>query len=72
MKQYNTIGVDLAKHVIQVAVVSPNQKQRLNKSLSRTKFKELLIKQNPALVAFEACASAHYWARFAEQLRSSG
>ena len=67
MKQYNTIGVDLAKHVIQVAVISSNQKQRLNKSLSRTKFKELLIKQNPALVAFEACASAHYWARFAEQ-----
>lgn len=67
MKQYNTIGVDLAKNVIQVAVVSPHQKQLLNKSLSRTKFKEFLAQQNPALVAFEACASAHYWARIAQQ-----
>jgi len=67
MKQYNTIGVDLAKHVIQVAVVSPNRRRLLNKSLTRTEFNEFLAKQNPALVAFEACTSAHCWARSARQ-----
>jgi len=61
MNKYNTIGVDLAKNVIQVCVVSPANKELQNKELTRKKFAELLIKQKPALVAFEACATAHYW-----------
>jgi len=32
MKNYNTIGVDLAKNVIQISVVSPNNKQLQNKA----------------------------------------
>lgn len=67
MKKSNTIGVDLAKNVIQVSVVSPNNKQLLNKALSRKKFALFLANQQPALVAFEACATAHYWARVALQ-----
>lgn len=67
MKHYNTIGVDLAKNVIQVSVVSSSNKERLNKALTRKKFSEFLSKQQPALVAFEACASAHYWARVAKR-----
>ncbi|GJM04501.1 MAG: IS110 family transposase [marine bacterium B5-7] len=68
MKHYNTIGVDLAKNVIQVSVVSSSNKERLNKALTRKKFSEFLAKQAPALVAFEACASAHYWGRVATRL----
>ena len=67
MGQLNTIGVDLAKNVIQVSVVSPSSKELLNRALTRTKFKEFLAKQRPALVAFEACASSHYWARTAQR-----
>ncbi len=67
MGQLNTIGVDLAKNVIQVSVVSPSNKELLNRALTRTKFKEFLAKQQPALVAFEACASCHYWARTAQR-----
>ena len=67
MGQLNTIGVDLAKNVIQVSVVSPSNKELLNRALTRTKFKEFLAKQQPALVAFEACASSHYWARTAQR-----
>lgn len=67
MKKCNTIGVDLAKNVIQVSVVSPCNKQLQNKALSRKKFAEFLAKQKPALVAFEACATAHYWARVAKR-----
>jgi transposase len=65
MRKHNTIGVDLAKNVIQVCVVSVSNKELLNKELTRKKFTELLVKQKPALVAFEACATAHYWARVA-------
>ncbi len=62
MRQLNTIGVDLAKNVIQVSVVTPRGKELQNKALTRTKFKEFLVKQQHSLVAFEACSSAHYWA----------
>jgi transposase len=67
MNKYNTIGVDLAKNVIQVCVVSPRNKELQNKELTRKKFAEFLIKQKPALVAFEACATAHYWSRVARR-----
>lgn len=67
MNKYNTIGVDLAKNVIQVCVVSPTNKQLQNKELTRKKFTEFLLKQKPALVAFEACATAHYWSRVARR-----
>ena len=65
MKHHNTIGVDLAKNVIYVSVVSPNHKELFSKELTRNKFCEFLANQKPALVAFEACATAHYWSRVA-------
>jgi len=67
MKEYNTIGVDLAKNVIQVSVVSKSNKELQNKKLGRAKFAAFLGKQKPSLVSFEACASAHYWARVAKR-----
>ena len=63
MKNVNTIGVDLAKNIIQVSVVTASGKEVQNKALMRKKFAEYLAKQKPGLVAFEACATAHYWAR---------
>jgi transposase len=66
MKHHNTIGVDLAKHVIQVSVLSPQGKQLQNKTLSRKKFREFILQHKPSLVAFEACATAHYWSRFCQ------
>ena len=39
-----------------------------NSALSRRKFAEFLAKQRPGLVAFEAGATAHYWARTAQRL----
>lgn len=65
MVHLNTIGVDLAKNVIQVSVVTTTGKELLNKSLTRIKFKEFLGTRVRSLVAFEACASAHFWARTA-------
>ena len=67
MSHSTTVGVDLAKNVIQVSVVSARGKELSNRSFTRRKFAEFLSKQKPALVAFEACATAHYWARAAER-----
>lgn len=66
MKNHNTIGVDLAKNVIYVSVVSSRQKLLQSKEVTRSKFKQFLANQKPAMVAFEACATAHYWSRFAQ------
>jgi transposase len=67
MHHSTTVGVDLAKNVIQVSVISNRGKELLNRSLTRRKFAEFLGKQQPALVAFEACATSHYWARTAKR-----
>ena len=67
MRYSTTVGVDLAKNVIQISVVSSRGKEVLNRSLTRKKFAEFLGTQKPSLVAFESCASAHYWARTAER-----
>lgn len=65
MAYSTTVGVDLAKNVIQVSVVSVRGKELVNRSLSRRKFAEFLGRQKPSLVAFESCATSHYWARVA-------
>ena len=67
MRYSTTVGVDLAKNVIQISVVSGRGKELCNRSLTRCKFAEFLCRQQPSLVAFESCASAHYWARAAER-----
>jgi transposase len=66
MQTLQTIGVDLAKNVIQASVVTKNNKEILNKKFSRSQFSVFLAKQKVSLVAFEACATAHYWARYAK------
>jgi len=67
MNKLNVIGVDLAKNVIQVSVLSPSNRELRNSALSRRKFSEFLGRQRPSLVAFEACATSHYWARVAQR-----
>ncbi len=67
MAKTNTIGVDLAKNVIQVSVLSGYGKELQNKEMTRIKFAEFLAKQKPSLVAYESCATAHYWSRYARQ-----
>lgn len=59
-EKINVIGVGLVKNLIQVCVVSPKNKELQNKKLSRKKFSEFLVQLKPSLVAFEACATAHY------------
>lgn len=67
MNKLNAIGVDLAKNVIQISILSPSNRELRNSALTRRKFAEFLARQRPSLVAFEACATAHYWARTAQR-----
>jgi len=66
MNNLNVVGVDLAKNIIQVSVITPAGKELQNKALTRKKFSEILARQKPSMVAFEACAMAHYWSRIAQ------
>lgn len=67
MNKLSVIGVDLAKNVIQVSVLSRANRELQNRTLTRRKFGEFLGKQKRSLVAFEACATAHHWARAAQR-----
>jgi len=59
-----TIAVDLAKNVFEVAVAARAGTIRERKRLSRPQFEQFWAKRGPCRVVMEACASAHFWARF--------
>jgi transposase len=61
--QLNTIGLDLAKNVFQVHVVTPDGTVVTRQQLRRSALLKFFGKQPRSLVGMEACASAHYWAR---------
>jgi transposase len=64
-----TIGLDLAKNIFQVHGANAQGKQVFNKPIKREKLAEFFQLQPPCVVAMEACASAHHWARL---IRSMG
>jgi transposase len=63
-----TIAVDLAKSVFQVAVSSRHGSVDVERRLSRDRFLTFFAQQPPAKVLFEACGSAHHWARQLQRL----
>ncbi len=58
-----TIGIDLAKNVIQVHGVDERGKAVLKKQLKRNQVAAFFANLPPCLIGMEACASAHHWAR---------
>jgi transposase len=58
-----TIGIDLAKNVIQVHGVDERGKAVLKKQLRRDQVASFFGNLPPCLIGMEACASAHHWAR---------
>jgi transposase len=67
MQKSNVIGIDLAKNVIQVCLISKDGELISNKAMSPQRLKELLAKTKTAIVAMEGCSACHYWGRFAKQ-----
>lgn len=63
MDKVSIIGLDLAKNSFQAHGAGIDGKVAFRKKLSRSKVLPFLAGRSPCLVAMEACASAHYWAR---------
>ena len=55
-----TIGIDLAKNVIQVHGVERSGKAVLKKAFKRDQVVGYFAKLPPFLIGMEACGSAHY------------
>lgn len=62
MEKATIIGIDLAKRVFQVQGAQDGQPV-FRKIVSRAQLLGFLAKQSPAVVAMEACATAHGWGR---------
>jgi len=63
MAKASIIGVDLAKHVFQIHGAGADGSVAFRKKISRLKFLPFLASQPRCVVAMEACAGAHSWAR---------
>ena len=63
MEEVSTIGLDLAKHVFQAHGASASGAVLFRKKLRREQVLAFFAGQPRCLVAMEACASAHHWAR---------
>ncbi len=63
MDQASTIGLDIAKRVFQAHGADASGRVVFRKRLTRAKLLEFFASQPPCVVAMEACAGAHHWAR---------
>lgn len=63
MGEVTTIGLDLAKSVFQAHGADEGGGVVFRKKLRRDQLLAFFSSQPRCLVAMEACASAHYWAR---------
>jgi transposase len=61
--QVAIIGIDLAKRTFQVHGAAADGSVVFRKKLSRERLLPFLAPQPSAIVAMEACASAHHWGR---------
>ena len=59
MEKATIIGIDLAKRVFQVHAAAKDGRPVLRKKVSRARLLGFLAQQPPAIVAMEACATAH-------------
>lgn len=61
--QITTIGIDLAKNVLQVHGANERGKTVLRKQLRREQVAAFFANLPSCLIGMEACGSAHHWAR---------
>src|SRR5690348_9217472 len=61
--EITTIGLDLAKRVLQVHAVDAAGRVVVRKALRRAQVLPFFAKLPPCLVGMEACGTSHHWAR---------
>ena len=65
MSEVSILAIDLAKHSFQVCATTIEGVVVSNRKYSRGKLGQLLAEHPKCLVAMEACATSHWWGRFA-------
>ncbi|MGV1855921.1 IS110 family transposase, partial [Rhizobium rhizogenes] len=63
MKEVSIVGLDLAKRVFQLHAASADGGLVFRRKLSRVHVLAFFSELPRCIVAMEACATAHYWAR---------
>ena len=63
MQKITTIGLDIAKSVFHLYAVNHMGRYIKKKQLKRKQVLSYMAKQEPCLIAMEACGGANYWAR---------
>lgn len=63
MQNSNTISIDLAKDIFQVAFFNKHGVMKSNNKMTEHKMCLFIASHPEALICMEACGSAHYWGR---------
>jgi transposase len=66
MTVVHILAIDLVKRSFQVCATDRGGAVLFNRVLSRTRLQQFLNEQSPCIVAMEACATSHFWGRFAQ------
>lgn len=63
MENLSTLGIDIAKSVIQVHGASESGRRLFSKKVNRSEFLAFMAKLKPCVVGMEACGGSHHWGR---------
>ena len=58
-----TVGVDIAKSVMQLYYIDAETGEIVNKPVKRVAFLEHFANRSPCLIGMEACGGSQHWAR---------
>lgn len=61
--KYTPVGVDIAKHVIQIHFINEHTGEVVDKQLRRQDFLTFFGNREPCLIGMEACGGSQHWAR---------
>lgn len=61
--KYTPVGVDIAKHVIQVHFINEHTGEVVDKQVRRQDFLAYFSNREPCLIGMDACGGSQYWAR---------
>ncbi len=59
--KYTPVGVDIAKHLIQVHFIDEHTGEVIDKQLRRQDFLMFFCNRGPCLIGMEACGGSQHW-----------
>ncbi|MFE8099929.1 IS110 family transposase [Brenneria goodwinii] len=66
--KYTPVGVDIAKHLIQVHFINEHTGEVVDKQIRRQDFLTYFSNREPCLIGMEACGGSQHWARELKKL----